>query len=126
VSRGWSPGLAAAARGYGVVVTGTDAPDVPDGADATDEAQSPVERLQEHLGEVSDRPDEMQQRLDDLGESIEATRRRAEEQDLLPDDAGPTAEPGEDSDLPAAPGPVDADDADDLGDPGEGHDAGPG
>jgi hypothetical protein len=116
--------LAAAARGYGVGVTGTD---VPDGADATDEAPSPVERLQEHLGEVSDRPDEMQQRLDDLGESIEATRRRAEEQDLLPDDdAGPTAEPGEDSDLPAAPGPVDAFDADDLDDLGEGHDAGPG
>ena len=49
-----------------------------------DDEQTPVERLHDHLQEVSERPDEMQERLDELGESIDATRRRAEADDLLP------------------------------------------
>ncbi len=64
----------------GTVATVADDPDTPD--------PTPVERLNDHLHEVSDKPDEMQERLDDLGESIEAARRQAQADDLLPDDEG--------------------------------------
>lgn len=57
-----------------------DPPDAPD--------QSAVERLDDHLDEVADKPDLMQERLDELGESIEATRKQAEADDLLPDEDG--------------------------------------
>jgi hypothetical protein len=49
-----------------------------------DDELTPVERLHDHLQEVSERPDEMQERLEELGESIDATRRQAEADDLLP------------------------------------------
>ncbi len=55
-----------------------DPPDAPD--------QNAVDRLEDHLHEVADKPDQMQERLDELGESIEATRKQAEADDLLPDD----------------------------------------
>ena len=58
--------------------------DEPDVSDDTDD-QQPVERLEEHLAEVRDKPDEMQRRLDELGEGIDAARRQAEADDLLPE-----------------------------------------
>jgi hypothetical protein len=67
---------------------------VADTPDTPDEAPTPVERLDDHLAEVSRRPDEMQERLDELEESIEATRRQAQADDLLPEDDGrPTGDP---------------------------------
>jgi hypothetical protein len=63
---------------------------VADTPDTPDETATPVERLHDHLDEVSSRPDEMQERLDELGEDIEATRRQAEADDLLPDADGET------------------------------------
>ena len=73
--------------------------DEPDASDDTDDDRQPVEKLQDHLAEVSAKPDEMQQRLDDLEEGIESARRQAEADDLLPeggDDAadGPPIAPG--------------------------------
>ena len=70
--------------------------DVPDDASG---AQEPVERLQDHLDEVTDKSDEMQARLDHLEEGIEQARRQAEADDLLPEggDAaadGPPIAPG--------------------------------
>ena len=59
-----------------------------DTPDTPDEAPTPVERLDDHLAEVSRRPDEMQERLDELEEGIEATRRQAQADDLLPEDDG--------------------------------------
>lgn len=58
-------------------------------ADDSDQGDDAVERLDDHLAEVSDRPDEMQARLDELGENIEAVRRQAREDELLPDEEGP-------------------------------------
>jgi hypothetical protein len=70
---------------------------VADTPDTPDEAPTPVERLDDHLAEVSRRPDEMQERLDELEESIEATRRQAQADDLLPEDEGrPTGDPTSD------------------------------
>ncbi|HET6953855.1 MAG TPA: hypothetical protein VFI47_26055 [Acidimicrobiales bacterium] len=60
---------------------------MPDASDTPGEP-TPVERLDEHLDEVSAKPEAMQERLDELGEGIEATRRQAEEDDLLPDAEG--------------------------------------
>lgn len=65
--------------------------DEPDVTDDTDD-QQPVERLQDHLAEVRDKPDEMQRRLDELGEGIEAARRQAEADDLLPEGGDPAAD----------------------------------
>jgi hypothetical protein len=65
--------------------------DAPDSDDAPDE-QQPVERLEDHLAEVSSRPDEMQERLDELGEGIAAARRQAEADDLLPEGGDPAAD----------------------------------
>ena len=59
---------------------------VADGSDTPD--QTPLERLHDHLDEVSDKPDQMQERLDELGESIESARKQAEADDLLPGDEG--------------------------------------
>ena len=65
-----------------------------DTPDTPDEAPTPIERLDDHLAEVSRRPDEMQERLDELEESIESTRRQAQADDLLPEDEGrPTGDP---------------------------------
>jgi hypothetical protein len=77
-----------------------DAPDTPD--------PTPVERLNDHLDEVSDKPDEMQERLDELGESIEATRRQAQADDLLPDDEERRETPPDDEERRETP-PDDAD-----------------
>ena len=74
--------------------------DEPDASDDTDDRQ-PVEKLQDHLAEVSAKPDEMQQRLDDLEEGIESARRQAEADDLLPE-GGDAAADGP----PIAPGAV--------------------
>jgi hypothetical protein len=63
------------------------------GATPDDDAPSPIERLRDHLDEVSEKPDDMQQRLDELGESIETTRRQAEDDDLLPASEGEDSEP---------------------------------
>ena len=65
--------------------------DEPDVSDDTDD-QQPVERLEEHLAEVRDKPDEMQRRLDELGEGIDAARRQAEADDLLPQREGDPAD----------------------------------
>ena len=59
--------------------------------DDTDD-QQPVERLQEHLSEVTDKSDEMQERLDHLEEGIEDARRQAEADDLLPEGGDPAAD----------------------------------
>ena len=68
-----------------------DSPDVSDDSDDSDD-QQPVERLHDHLAEVSSKPDEMQERLDHLGEGIEAARRQAEADDLLPEFDGDAAD----------------------------------
>lgn len=75
-----------------------DNPDVPDDSDDA-ATQQPVERLQDHLAEIRDKPEEMQRRLDELEEGIESARRQAEADDLLPtgDDPavdGPPIAPG--------------------------------
>ena len=75
--------------------------DEPDASDDTDDDRQPVEKLQDHLAEVSAKPDEMQQRLDDLEEGIESARRQAEADDLLPE-GGDAAADGP----PIAPGAV--------------------
>jgi hypothetical protein len=71
-----------------------DEPDVSDVSDDTDDTddQQPVERLQDHLAEVSEKPDAMQERLDHLEEGIEAARRQAEADDLLPEGGDPAAD----------------------------------
>jgi hypothetical protein len=71
-----------------------DVSDVSNDSDDTDDTddQQPVERLQDHLAEVSEKPDAMQERLDHLEEGIEAARRQAEADDLLPEGGDPAAD----------------------------------